>query len=486
MLDIATAPPAEPARGATRVPARHLALAAIAVTYTLVQLVFTLRVGLGWDESVYVSQVAAGVQPSDFSAPRSRGVPLLVAPVAVFTSAPLAIRAYLSVLSGVALYAAYLPWLKLRQGPAVPLAAGLFAGLWVSLFYGNEAMPNLYVALAAVAGTGLFCLVSRGRGTGAGVGVVVAYALASLVRPFDALWVAAPLLVGGVMVRDWRRWSKLGAVAGGLAIGWGAWLVEAVMHYGGPIARLRQAGADNSAGLHMTLTEHLRALDGPLLCRYGVACGDYPMAHIAWFAAIPVLAAVGLRAGRQAPLVLAASCGAMAAAGYLFTVGYAAPRFLMPAYALLAVPVAVGLCRLWVQVRPLGAGVVACAVAAFLVLQGVTLQRQLAVSAPARAVNPAVAAALTNAGLHTPCLLYGHHAVEVGYLTRCSSKGVVSKYGGAHPPKVITAAMRQGSWIGVITQLKHLPAPYLRSWLKIPLPLPGNTRWYLYRPPPAK
>ena len=36
-------------------------------------------------------------------------------------------------------------------------------------------------------------------------------------------------------------------------------------------------------------------------------------------------------------------CGFCVAAQYLFMINYAAPRFLLPAYALLAVPVADGL-----------------------------------------------------------------------------------------------------------------------------------------------
>jgi hypothetical protein len=175
-------------------------------------------------------------------------------------------------------------------------------------------------------------------------------------------------------------------------------------------------------------------------------------------------------------------CGLAVVAAYVFTVGYAAPRFLMPAYALLALPVAEGVRWLCAQVRPLGAGVMACAVAAFLVLQAITLQHQITVSAPSRAANPAVATVLTAAGLRRPCLLYGKHAVEIGYLTQCSSKAVVSKYGGKHTPKTIATALRQGAWVGVITNRKRLPAPYLSTWTKISLPLPGGKHWYLYRP----
>ena len=41
--------------------------------------------------------------------------------------------------------------------------------------------------------------------------------------------------------------------------------------------------------------------------------------------------------------LLPAACGLCVAAQYLFMIDYAAPRFLLPAYALLAVPAADGL-----------------------------------------------------------------------------------------------------------------------------------------------
>ena len=42
-------------------------------------------------------------------------------------------------------------------------------------------------------------------------------------------------------------------------------------------------------------------------------------------------------------MILPAACGLCVAAQYLFMIDYAAPRFLLPAYALLAVPAADGL-----------------------------------------------------------------------------------------------------------------------------------------------
>ncbi|MFD8810865.1 hypothetical protein ACFV23_05080 [Streptomyces sp. NPDC059627] len=58
-------------------------LGVVAVAFTLAQLVLVRPgPGLGWDETVYVSQVSGHVPAAYFSAPRSRGISFLVAPVA--------------------------------------------------------------------------------------------------------------------------------------------------------------------------------------------------------------------------------------------------------------------------------------------------------------------------------------------------------------------------------------------------------------------
>ncbi|WP_143590405.1 hypothetical protein [Thermoactinospora rubra] len=461
----------------------HAALALVAVAYTTLQLAFTVRIGLGWDESVYLSQVARGVPPAEYTAPRARGVQLLAAPVALITPSVTAIRVYLSLLSGTALFLAYLPWIRLRPGPVAPLAAALFAGLWLSLFYANEAMPNMWVAYCGVAGVGLACLAeTRPRARPAVAGVVAAFAMASLLRPTDATWLALPLLGYGIA----RRRPRMAlATAAGLAIGWAQWMAEAALLFGGPLARLRAAGAENATGLHFSLPDHLRALNGPLLCRFGVECGGFPPAHIAWFAAVPVFAALGAWLGRRA-LVAALACGSSLAFAYLFTVGYAAPRFLLPAYALLALPVAVSV--VWLC-RRRGTAVLACAgVLCYFALQGRTAYVHGRQVHAARAVVPEVASRLPQLGLRPPCFLYGHDAIQTGYLARCASHGVFRtvfrNYGGAlSVPSSIRAAMARGERVAVITATRRPPAPFLTSWTRVELRLPGGKKRYVFLPP---
>ena len=107
-------------------------LAVVAVGYAVVQLAVVVpHVGhaLGWDESVYVSQVDPRGPAAYFSAPRSRGISMLVSPVVAATSSITALRILLTVLSAGALYAAFRVWNRLLPRGPVALAGLLFAGL---------------------------------------------------------------------------------------------------------------------------------------------------------------------------------------------------------------------------------------------------------------------------------------------------------------------------------------------------------------------
>ncbi|MCZ9343365.1 hypothetical protein NGM37_36975, partial [Streptomyces sp. TRM76130] len=78
--------------------------AAVACAFTLAQLLLVRPgLGLGWDEVVYVSQVTAHTPAAFFSAPRSRGPSLLVAPVASWSSSTGLLRVHLALLSGLGL-----------------------------------------------------------------------------------------------------------------------------------------------------------------------------------------------------------------------------------------------------------------------------------------------------------------------------------------------------------------------------------------------
>ncbi len=339
-------------------------LVAVGLAFAVSQLVFvSLRMGLSWDESVYVSQVTGHAPAAWFDPARARGVPLIVAPVAWLTSSVAALRVYLAVASGLALAVALWTWRGLRPAWVLGLAGVMFGGLWVAQYYGPQAMPDIWSALGSLAAVGCFCRWAYGGALGgasggglggrwalAGLGVSVAFV--TLVRPGDAVYLCVPLLIaaaaGAVRAGGFARFGTAGgAIIGGLVAGGAEWVIEAYVRFGGVASRLREAGAEqNGFGLHFALLDELKALNGPTLCRpctIGVRDPELDL----WWVLLPVLVALGIVAARRArqlaSALLPAACGLCLAAQYLFMINYAAPRFLLPAYALLAIPAADGL-----------------------------------------------------------------------------------------------------------------------------------------------
>ncbi|WP_141704120.1 hypothetical protein [Planobispora rosea] len=469
---VTPAPEQSPPRPLTR-PVVLLGL--VAVLYGAAQLtIVSARMGIGWDEAIYASQFSGHAPPAEFSAPRAQGVPLLVAPVTALTDSVIALRLYLTAISSLALFGAFLIWTRVRPGHTAPLAALLFAGCWLSLFYGNEAMPNLYVALGAVAATGLLCLPGRGRA--ATLGLAGTMAAVSLLRPSDALVVAAPLGVAALLARP-RRLREFAAVAAGLAVGWGEWLIEAELRYGGVAARMHGAGEANLTGLTFSLVEHARALDGPSLCRWGTDCGDVSPVALTWWLAIPLMAGAGLwltwrDRSRPGPLLLATATAAASAAPYLFYVGYAAPRFLMPVYALLALPVAAGMIALPGRARPplrrAATVFVVAGLLAHLVLQGGYAHHMAANVYEDRERVRLATDELRRMGVRGPCMVYGQSGVQIGYMLGCRSRGLARGF-HRRPPATVRRAIETGERVLLVYRGAE-PPRYAAGWRTVELP----------------
>lgn len=327
----------------------HRALIAVCAGLALLAaFLVPLTLPLGWDELVYASRFPSWDPATPFSSPRTRGVPLLLTPVAAWSDSVVLLRLWLTLLASVALYLGFRPWLRVTRRPyAIPLAAAGYGTLWISLFYTASAMPNHYTAMGALAAVG--CFVSR-RPSAAGI--ALGLAVATLMRPNDGVWVAAPLLVAAALVPAWRRRSALIGVVCGLGAGALPWVVEAYVRFDGVLDRLSDA-SDVQGGMRpvLSLVEHATSLDGPLLCRPCVGNSvDLPALEL-WLI-LPAFTAVGLWALRAAgrdtrPYWLAVAVGLASAAPYFFLVDYAAPRFLLPTYALLMLPAALGALAAW-------------------------------------------------------------------------------------------------------------------------------------------
>ncbi|MFF3896526.1 hypothetical protein ACFYY3_25785 [Streptomyces sp. NPDC001812] len=456
-------------------------LVALAAVFTLAQLVLVRPgLGLGWDEIVYVSQVTSHHPAAFFSAPRSRGVSLLVAPVASWSSSTVLLRVYLALLSGLALYLALRAWRGLFPTRVLVTSGAFYASLWVTLFYGPQAMPNHWVAIGALITVGSFLRYHADPSArGALWGVVAGAALMAWMRPTDAVWVAVPLCVLALAGRHGRL---LLASAAGLAAGAAEWVAEAYAGYGGLGERLAEASRiQGGLGWHMAVDDQLRSLGGRGLCRPCTGPMPHPVVTLWWFA-LPLLAAVGLvvavRARRVLRTVLPLACATTAALPYLFMIGYAAPRFLQPAYALLAIPVADGLWHLvrkpagqwrpgegWRPAgrwRPAAAALVALALAGHLAVQLAVLAHTVDRNTESRRDWARTAGELHRLGVRPPCLITGHEAIPVGYYTGCSS----GETGGNNENTTVAEILRTADRVPVaaLTGPGGVPPDYARPW----------------------
>ncbi|WP_431987994.1 hypothetical protein [Streptomyces parvulus] len=447
----------------------HLPLAAVAAVFTVAQLLLVPpSMGLGWDETVYVSQVTSHHPAAFFSAPRSRGVPLLVAPVASWSASTELLRVYLAVVSGLGLYLALRAWRGLFPVRVLATAGAFFATLWVTLFYGPQAMPNYWVAVGALICVGCFVRVlGAGAGGRALWGVASGAALMALMRPADAVWVAVPLLLFALAR---RRRTPLLALAGGLAAGGLEWVAEAYAWHGGLAERLSRASEiQGGLGWNLAVDDQLRSLGGRGLCRPCTgAMPDLPV--VLWWLLLPLVVllavAVAVRARRPVPTLLPLACAVTSALPYLFMIGYAAPRFLQPAYALLALPVADALWHLvrdgrgrW---RPVLAPLVALAVAGHLAVQTAVLVGTVNRNTDSRQDWTRVARELHRLGVRPPCLVTGHEAIPIGYYAGCSSGETGGNNGNTTAAEITERARRIP--VAAVTGPGGTPPGYARDW----------------------
>ncbi|MBR7827856.1 hypothetical protein KDK95_16170 [Actinospica sp. MGRD01-02] len=459
-----------------------MGLVLVAACFTALQIATVPpRLPLGWDEVVYTSQVAVRAPAAYFDAPRARGVTLLAAGAAALSSSTVLLRLWMSLLAGVGLVAAYWPWRRLLAARVVVLAAALFASLWVVGFYADEVMPNLYVAYGTVAAVGWFLrsvAVPRApRSTSAALAASMGFT--ALIRPSDAMFLAVPLLVAGLAVRTWRHIGVVVGLVAGLAAGTLPWIIEADMRFGGVVARLQAGSAEQDGmSLHNAVGMELRALNGPTLCRPCTVPWTHPQLSLWWFA-MPLLATTGVliaaRGTSLGTLLLPTACAAVVSTQYLLLIDYAAPRFLMPTYALLALPVAaciVGLVSLSpARLRPAAVAVAALALAAQAGSQYYVLHNRAREITNARTQIAELARKVSATGLHAPCTLAGLDMLEYAFYLGCSWQPSASPA----PQEHLAMAQPAG---------RPLP-DVARSWKHCSLVLPNGSNWDLYLAPAA-
>lgn len=333
-------------------------LVAVGVVYLLLQSTLTsLNRYFGWDEAVYYAQVAHGVPPIEFSASRSRGIAWLIQPLTWFGAPVLLIRVYLMLWHTTLLVLAYHAWKPLLGRWAV-FAGAFFCLAWLPVYFAAEISPNLSAALLSVAGLALTTRSLAGADSAPALACLSFTGLA-VMRPTDCVWVAVGMgftLLASRGERFLPLVRRLLPAALGTLLGYVPWLVEAYQRFGGIIGRLRQASAmTEGTGGFRVFHWYLTNIEGPGWER--VPEGSIAWDGVAWWFVILALSLVGIVAARGTRLrtpLLAASASAIALVlAYVLLTGVARPRYLLPAYALLALPATCGVRTLvqWSRAR---------------------------------------------------------------------------------------------------------------------------------------
>lgn len=327
-----------------------VALLAVALSYLGTQLMlFDESRYLDFDEAVYLSQVTPNKAALTFSAHRARGITWLLIPASWSHATLPQIRIYLAVISASMLAGAFSIWLPLL-GWATPLAAAFYGFTWVALFYGSEIMPNHFLALLVVGVAGSLARSFTASGWRWLVLSALITAAAAAIRPTDAAAMAFGLGLATLVVALKKRFRTLLALGLGLLVGWVPWFYEAFTQFEGPIRRYQDAARLHSA-LNMNIFRHLSVTGGELLG----TLPTIPLGGALWWVGLAGFSMSAFRQvnGRDAlrTLSLVTIGGVITSGPYFFlTRGVQehllapviAPRFLLPAYALIGIAAAVG------------------------------------------------------------------------------------------------------------------------------------------------
>lgn len=470
-------------------------IVAIGVASLIAQLsLFSLDRPPSWDESIYLSQVTPGAAPLPFVPSRARGITFLAAPVMQLGGSLAQLRLFLAVASLLLLIAAFRSWAPII-GFGAAAAAFLFAGAWPTLFYGSELMPNLWVALIAVAATAVLArrlAIGEGRYDELLAGAFVA--IAALIRPLDAVVLTAALVLLPIAVqRGTVPWVV--HLVLGLAAGWAPWLVEMTARFGSPADAFAAAARLGHTG-HWTLFENARQYlalsDGPSIGP--VPHPDIPISGALSLIGLAILVGVGILAangsGLLPALVVPTTAGLALAVEYIVFTDAQAPRFVMPAMSLLTIPAGLGLVSVVMRPdreRAKSIRFVAGAVASLVVITWVIVQLGIAARVEASVIEQRSSA--ERAGLRVrrlaagePCHVYAEGSFPiVGFLARCRAAPI----GNVLMAWRDRAAHLERDGVKVYLALHRTEAlpPPEGTALLASVPSQGDLLWFIYGRP---
>jgi hypothetical protein len=164
--------------------------------------------------------------------------------------------------------------------------------------------------------------------------------------------------------------------------------------------------------------------------------------------------------------LLPLACAAVVGFPYLFMIGYAAPRFLLPVYILLAIPAADALIHLVTAPgggrRPVAATLVALGLVGHLGVQFAVLHHTVHGTTVSHEDWADTATQLHRLGVKPPCMLTGYEDVPIAFYAGCSSVDTV----GHNANTTVDAMVRAGQRIpvGVLIKPGDKPPAYARTW----------------------
>jgi hypothetical protein len=386
-----------------------------------------LRMPLGPDEMTYIAKTSAHMSGVFLPPVHGHGVGLLAAPVSLLTTSLVALRIWMAVLSALGLFLAMLCWRGLRPAWVLALAALILGSLAITQNSGVQVYPDWWTAVGILAMTGLFLHAVNGTMRQGLVLTLIAAAsfLIVMMRPQNIVFILGPTIAAALFVPAWRKPRVLAAIGAGIALGLIEWTAEAFLWFGGLANRIHLAGQEPpSLHPYFSFFTQAKVLSGPWYCQTIHGCPGISMpGELLWFAALVVLAGLGLsavwRTGAKASSLLAALTGLWVVALYGFLVPYGAPRYLLPTFALFAILAADGIRQLVTESKWRTAGVV---VACVFVLAGIASQRlvlnkEIADQAAGRPYA-ARAAQLAKLGVHPPCAV---QSTSIAYYLGCTA-----------------------------------------------------------------
>jgi hypothetical protein len=419
-------------------------LAMGAAVFTVAVVVFNpLSARLSGDEVIYASQIANHVPLLQWNPQHARGLSLLAGPVTLLTSSATILRAYLALLAGTGLFLALLAWRGVAKTWVLALACVMFGGLWLAESLAVQLYPNYWIALGGLAGVGLClrCLRSPAPRWPVLALLALAAAFTSLMRPQDALFLFAPLLAATLLVAARRPGRRRGlaaliAMLAGLAAGAGDWLAEAYLYFGGPLSRMHLT-SQYVGGTRFNPVNNLRIIDGGRTSSVpgypSVSGWPHPWLLL-WWLGFVLLAVLGMWAAATiagwAEALLPAACALGIYALYTLPVRDNG-RYLVPVWALLAIPAAQGMAWLITRWRNLTRLTVVIVAAAFIAVElGTQHPLLMQQSAATRADSNAegrIVNSLRRLGVRPPCVVtsvYRPHfaaiAEAAGFYTGCT------------------------------------------------------------------